>query len=130
MTTAMLMLAELDYERLIGNLGIPAVFMLVLLYAMATQGPRLVAAHLDFLETVKQHGEQILALQERHTEAIDKISELMLQRGSSEGSGAAVTTHAALRRYADVVEAMLEGSRRGQLVQPHLRAVRQILAKE
>lgn len=124
------LLAEVDYERLIGNLGIPAVFMLVLLYALATQGPRLVAAHLDFLETVKQHGEQILDLQERHTEAIDKISELMLQKRDGAGAEGAMVTHAALRRYADVVDAMLEGSRRGMLVQPHLRAVRQILAKE
>lgn len=128
--SGMMLLAEVDYERLIGNLGIPAVFMLVLLYAMATQGPRLVAAHLDFLETVKQHGEQILELQERHTEAIDKISELMLQKRDGAGMEGTLATHAALRRYADVVDAMLEGSRRGTLVQPHLRAVRQILAKE
>lgn len=131
------LLAEVDYERLIGNLGIPAVFMLVLLYGMATQGPKLVTAHLEFLETVKLHSEQVMHLQEQHSETLDRIVEVVTQKLDPSGDirfkdhlFSNSRTNAALARYADVVEALLPDGGQTVLVEPHLRAVRQILSKE
>ncbi len=136
-TQTVLFLAEIDYERLIGNLGIPAVFMLVLLYGMATQGPKLVTAHLEFLETVKLHSEQVLHLQEQHSETLDRIVDVVTQKLDPVGDArfkdhlfSNSRTNAALARYADVVEALLENGGQTMLVEPHLRAVRQILSKE
>ena len=131
-----MILGQIDYERLIGNLGVPAVFMLGVLYVLAKYAPKVVAAHLDFIEAAKRHGEQCVALQSRHEETLDAILELVAEKMDARGDAkyrdhvfSTVRTNQALVQFADVVEELARGSAQESQVAVHLKAIQETLSE-
>ena len=125
---------QIDLERLIGNLGVPAAFMLAMAYMAIKYAPRVVAAHLDFIEAAKNQGQQCLKLQSRHAELLDAILDLVGEKMDPQGHMkfrdhlfSNVGTNRALSHFADVVEVLAKGSAHEDQIFPHLRAIRELL---
>lgn len=129
-----MLLGQIDYERLIGNLGVPAVFMLAVVYVLLKYAPRLVAAHLDFIEAAKHQGQQCVELQSRHEETLDAILELVAEKMDPRGDAkyrdhvfSTVRTNEALLEFANVVEELAKGTPQEPQIDTHVRAIRESL---
>lgn len=125
---------QIDFERLISNVGIPAVFMLTIAYVVAKYAPKVVTAHLEFLNAAKRQGEQCLKLQAQHAESLLAILALMRDQDHPRGDPkyrdhvfSTVRTNQALMRFADTLEELTRGSTHEAQIAPHLRAIREIL---
>ena len=104
-----------DWERIVGNFGLPLALIAGVAWLVWRYAPILVDAHVDFVRETKSQGE-------RSTRALETLSESQALSSTHHGK-----THAALTRATEIVDSYAEGTPQAKQVRQHTDEIRRIL---